>query len=66
MPVVVLGVTGCIGAYKACEVLRSLQKAGVDVHVVMTESATKFVSALTFESLARHPVFVFGEEVDGA
>ena len=38
MPMVVLGVTGCIGAYKACEVLRELQKRDVDVHVVMTEA----------------------------
>ncbi len=44
MPIVVLGVTGCIGAYKACEVLRELQKRDVDVHVVMTESATRFVT----------------------
>lgn len=58
MPVVILGVTGCIGAYKACEVLRELQRASVDVHVVMTEHATRFVSALTFESLSQHPVFV--------
>ena len=58
MPVVVLGVTGCIGAYKACEVLRELQKRAVDVHVVMTAHATRFVSALTFESLSQHPVFV--------
>jgi phosphopantothenoylcysteine decarboxylase/phosphopantothenate--cysteine ligase len=58
VPVVVLGVTGCIGAYKACEVLRELQKRGVDVHVVMTAHATRFVSALTFESLSQHPVFV--------
>ena len=58
MPVVVLGVTGCIGAYKACEVLRELQRASVDVHVVMTAHATRFVSALTFESLSQHPVFV--------
>ena len=58
MPVVVLGVTGCIGAYKACEVLRELQKRGVDVHVVMTAHATEFVSELTFESLSQHPVFV--------
>lgn len=58
MPVVVLGVTGCIGAYKACEVLRELQKRSVDVHVVMTAHATRFVSALTFESLSQHPVFV--------
>jgi phosphopantothenoylcysteine decarboxylase/phosphopantothenate--cysteine ligase len=55
---VVLGVTGCIGAYKACEVLRELQKQGVDVRVVMTPSATRFVAPLTFEALSRHPVFV--------
>ena len=58
MPVVVLGVTGCIGAYKACEVLRELQRASVDVHVVMTAHATQFVSALTFESLSQHTVFI--------
>jgi phosphopantothenoylcysteine decarboxylase/phosphopantothenate--cysteine ligase len=55
--VVVLGVTGCIGAYKACEVLRELQKRDVDVHVVMTASAKQFVSPMTFEALSRHPVF---------
>ena len=58
MPVVVLGVTGCIGAYKACEVLRELQKRGVDVHVVMTANAAHFVSPMTFEALSRHPVFL--------
>jgi phosphopantothenoylcysteine decarboxylase / phosphopantothenate---cysteine ligase len=58
VPTVVLGVTGCIGAYKACEVLRELQKRGVDVHVVMTANATRFVGAMTFEALSRHPVFV--------
>lgn len=58
MPTVVLGVTGCIGAYKACEVLRELQRRGADVHVVMTEHATRFVGAMTFEALSRHPVFV--------
>jgi phosphopantothenoylcysteine decarboxylase/phosphopantothenate--cysteine ligase len=58
VPTVVLGVTGCIGAYKACDVLRELQKRGVDVHVVMTENATRFVGAMTFEALSRHPVFV--------
>jgi phosphopantothenoylcysteine decarboxylase/phosphopantothenate--cysteine ligase len=51
-------VTGCIGAYKACEVLRELQRRDLDVHVVMTEHATRFVSAMTFEALSRHPVFV--------
>jgi phosphopantothenoylcysteine decarboxylase/phosphopantothenate--cysteine ligase len=54
---VVLGVTGCIGAYKACEVLRELQRRGADVHVVMTRQAQQFVTPLTFEALSRHPVF---------
>jgi len=58
MPLVVLGVTGCIGAYKAAEVLRELQKRDVDVRVVMTESATRFVSPMTMEALSRHPVFL--------
>ncbi len=58
MPTVVLGVTGCIGAYKACEVLRELQKRGADVHVVMTPNAARFVSPMTFEALSRHPVFL--------
>ena len=57
MPVVVLGVTGCIGAYKACEVLRELQRREADVHVVMTTAATRFVTPMTFEALSRHPVF---------
>ena len=55
---VLLGVTGCIGAYKAAEVLRGLQKAGANVRVVMTRSATEFVQALTFEALSGQPVIV--------
>jgi phosphopantothenoylcysteine decarboxylase/phosphopantothenate--cysteine ligase len=55
--VVVLGVTGCIGAYKACEVLRELQRRGQDVHVVMTAAATRFVTPMTFEALSHHAVF---------
>lgn len=58
MATIILGVTGCIGAYKACEVLRELQRRGHDVHVVMTEHATRFVSAMTFEALSRHSVFL--------
>ena len=54
----VLGVTGGIGAYKACEVARSLMRAGVRVKVVMTESATKFVTPVTFRALTREPVAV--------
>jgi phosphopantothenoylcysteine decarboxylase/phosphopantothenate--cysteine ligase len=68
MPTVVLGVTGCIGAYKACEVLRELQKREVDVHVVMTQAATRFVTPMTMEALSHHPVFVdqwaLGEQSD--
>jgi phosphopantothenoylcysteine decarboxylase / phosphopantothenate---cysteine ligase len=58
MPTVILGVTGCIGAYKACEVLRELQKRDIDVRVVMTEHATRFVTSMTLETLSRHPVLV--------
>lgn len=57
-PSVVLGVTGCIGVYKACEVLRELQRRGADVHVVMTANAERFVSAMTFEALSQQPVFL--------
>ncbi len=53
---VLLGITGSIAAYKACEVARLFVKAGADVHVVMSSSAQRFVSALTFEALTRNPV----------
>jgi phosphopantothenoylcysteine decarboxylase / phosphopantothenate---cysteine ligase len=55
-PVVLLGVTGGIAAYKAAELLRGLQKAGMDVRVVMTRAATRFVGPMTFETLSTHPV----------
>ena len=57
-PCVVLGVTGGIAAYKACELLRLLQKQGIDVFVVMTKNACRFVAPLTFETLSGHPVAV--------
>lgn len=53
---IALGVTGCIAAYKAIEVMRGLQKAGVSVQVVLTRSAAEFVTPLTFESLSSQPV----------
>jgi phosphopantothenoylcysteine decarboxylase/phosphopantothenate--cysteine ligase len=53
---VLLGVTGSISAYKACDIARLFVKAGAQVHVVMTASAERFVSALTFEALTRNPV----------
>jgi len=49
---IALGVTGCIAAYKAIEVMRGLQKAGVSVQVILTRSAAEFVTPLTFESLS--------------
>jgi len=56
MALIVLGVTGGIGAYKAVEVCRGLQKRGHDVVAVMTRSATRFVGPVTFEAITRHPV----------
>ena len=57
-PVVVLGVTGGIAAYKACEVVSRLKKAGTEVHVIMTENACKLVAPLTFQTLSGNPVVV--------
>jgi phosphopantothenoylcysteine decarboxylase/phosphopantothenate--cysteine ligase len=56
MPNVTLVVNGGIAAYKACEVLRGLQKAGCDVRVAMTEDATRFVGEATFRALTHHDV----------
>jgi phosphopantothenoylcysteine decarboxylase/phosphopantothenate--cysteine ligase len=56
MSLVALGVTGGIGAYKAVEVCRGLQKQGHDVVAVMTRSAARFVGPLTFEAITRRPV----------
>jgi phosphopantothenoylcysteine decarboxylase/phosphopantothenate--cysteine ligase len=53
---VLLGVTGSISAYKACDLARLFVKAGAKVHVVMTPAAQRFVSSLTFEALTRNPV----------
>jgi phosphopantothenoylcysteine decarboxylase/phosphopantothenate--cysteine ligase len=53
---IALGVTGGIGAYKAVEVARGLQKRGHDVVAIMTRSAKKFVGEVTFEAITRRPV----------
>ena len=55
-PLIALGVTGGIGAYKAVEVARGLQKRGHEVVAIMTETATKFVGPITFEAITRRPV----------
>jgi phosphopantothenoylcysteine decarboxylase/phosphopantothenate--cysteine ligase len=54
---VLLGVTGGISAYKACEMLRLLMKEGANVNVVMTKNAEKFVSKMTFQYLSGNKVF---------
>lgn len=53
---IILGVTGSIAAYKAVGLLRLLTQAGAGVHVVMTDSATRFIAPLTFEVLSHNPV----------
>ncbi len=55
---IVLGVTGGIAAYKACELVSRLTKAGAQVRVVLTEHATRFVPPLTFETLSGRPACV--------
>ncbi|MEV1050377.1 bifunctional phosphopantothenoylcysteine decarboxylase/phosphopantothenate--cysteine ligase CoaBC [Streptomyces sp. NPDC049887] len=55
-PKVVLGVSGGIAAYKACELLRRLTESGHDVRVVPTASALQFVGAATWSALSGHPV----------
>lgn len=58
MKKILLGVTGSIAAYKACELIRLFVKNGDEVTVVMTQAATEFVTPLTFQTLSRNPVFV--------
>ena len=53
-----IAVSGGIAVYKVCQVVSDLGKRGVDVQVIMTENATKFVTPLTFQTLSRNPVYV--------
>lgn len=55
---VLLLVSGGIAAYKACDLTSKLTQQGAEVRVIMTESATQFVSPLTFQALSRNPVYV--------
>lgn len=52
-----LGVTGGVAAFKACEYARELQRRGATVQVVMTEAATRFIGTATFQALTGRPVF---------
>jgi phosphopantothenoylcysteine decarboxylase/phosphopantothenate--cysteine ligase len=61
-----LGVTGCIAAYKAVDVMRGLQKAGLEVQVVLTPSAHDFVSPLVLSTLSHRPALTtLVEQVNG-
>ncbi|MBP2644714.1 MAG: coaBC [Firmicutes bacterium] len=53
---IVVGVTGGIAAYKAVDVVSRLRKLGAEVRVIMTQSATEFVTPLTFRELSGNPV----------
>lgn len=53
---VVIGVTGGIAVYKALDVISALRKKDIEVHVIMTESASKFVNSLTFQSISQNMV----------
>lgn len=54
--IVVLGVCGGIAAYKAADLASRMRKAGAQVHVIMTSSATEFITPLTFRTLTGNPV----------
>ena len=62
---VLLGVGGSISAYRACEVVRGLVKAGARVRVAPTKAATSFVTPLTFEALSGQPVLGAVLELEG-
>ncbi len=55
---ILLGVSGGIAAYKSAELVRLLRKQGAVVRVVMTQSATQFITPLTFQALSGYPVHV--------
>lgn len=61
---VILGITGCIAAYKSCEIVSSLSKLGYDVRVIMTKNACEFVTPLTFETLSKNKVVTTTFEKD--
>ena len=60
---IILGVTGSIACYKACDIVRALQKRGYGITVIMTEAAEKFITPLSLASLSRSKVYsgMFGK-----
>lgn len=65
---ILLGISGGIAAYKSIELIRRLNDSGAEVRVVMTKSATEFVTPLTFEAISGNPVHVemFGPRIKSA
>jgi len=58
MSTIVLGVTGSVAAFKAAELASTLVKLNHDVHTILTNAATKFITPLTFQSLTKHKTYV--------
>ena len=54
---VLLGVTGSIAAYRACDIINNLRRAGVNITVIMTKEAKEFISPLTFQTLSHNKVY---------
>ena len=59
---IVLGITGSIAAYKAADLVSQLTKDGHELHCVMTQAATEFITPLTLQVLSRNPVLVSLED----
>ena len=55
-PIIILGVTGSIAAYKAADLASLLVKGGAEVHVVMSRHACDFITPLTMQTMSRNPV----------
>lgn len=64
MKTIILGISGSIAAYKSAEIISQLTKLKYQLHAVLTRSATEFITPLTLQTLARHPVLtdVFAEK----
>lgn len=54
---ILIGISGGIAAYKVCEIVSTLAKAGADVRVILTDSAQKFITPLTFATLSRQSAY---------
>lgn len=55
---IVVGITGCVGAFKSVQLVSDLVKKGYDVEIIMTKNATEFIQPLQFEALTQHKVMV--------